>query len=196
MLIAHCKSIIVVLLQYSIIFLDTEGTPTQELSALEMDYETREIVDVFHGHAYTSEADSFARSHIHGLNPVFLKKVGYESPSHLIEAFHHWLRNKRFVLLYGNNPGREVRELQLFITDIGLDPWSMRAYKAYHEVAYYFKKHNIPICSQRCSKEAHSAYLNAYVRPFNLGDAAKERHGHHCALYDCYELYLFFIQTP
>ena len=183
-------------MQYSIIFLDSEGTPTQELSALEMDYGTREIVDVFHGHAFTPEADSFARSHIHGLHPTFLKKMGYQCPNELVDAFHNWLRNKRFVVLYGNNPGREVQELQLFISDIKLDNWSTRAYKAYHEVAYYFKRHNIPICSQSCSKEAHTMYHSAYARPFNLGDAAKERHGHHCALYDCYEMYLFFIQTP
>ena len=183
-------------MQYSIIFIDTEGSPTQELSALEMDYETREIVDVFHGYAFTTEDDYFARKHIHGLSPDFLKKAGYESPSQLIETFHSWLRGKRFIFLFGNNPGKEVKDLQLFISDIGLDQWKTRAYKAYHEVAYSFKKQNIPICSKRCCVEAHSMYHSAIVRPFNLGDAAKERHGHHCSLYDCFEMYLFYIQSP
>ena len=161
-----------------------------------MDYETREIVDVFHGHAYTTEPDFYARNHIHGLSPTFLKETGYESPSKLIEVFSNWLRGKDYIFLYGNNPGREVKELQLYISDIGLDQWSMRSYKAYHEVAYYFKKHNIPICSTRCSEKAHSMYHSANVRPFNLSDTAKERHGHHCSLYDCYELYLFYITSP
>ena len=183
-------------MQYSIIFIDSEGSPTQELSALEMDYETREIVDAFHGYAFTTEADFFARHHIHGLSPIFLKKAGYESPSKLIEVFHSWLRTKRYVFLYGNDPGREVNELQLYISDIGLDKWTIRSHKAYHEVAYYFKKHNIPICSTSCCAEAHSMYHSAIVRPFNLSDAARERHGHHCSLYDCYEMYLFYIAIP
>lgn len=191
-----CKIGIVVLLQYSIIFIDSEGSPTQELSALEMDHKTREIVDVFHGHAFTVEPDFFARRHIHGLNPEFLREEGYKSPTELIEAFHSWIRGKRYIFLYGNNPSKEVMELQLFVSDLSLDPWKMRSHKAYHEVAYSFKRHNIPICSKSCSKEAHSEYRSAYVRPFNLSDAAKERHGHHCSLYDCFELYLFYISIP
>lgn len=191
-----CKTDIVVLLQYSIIFIDSEGSPTQELSAIEMDYETREIVDVFHGYAFTTKDDLYARKHVHGLNVDFLKRVGYENSSQLIETFHCWLRNKPFIILYGNNPHSEIKELQLFISDLVLDQWSIRAYKAYHEVAYCYKKHNIPICSRRCCEEAHSMYHSAIVRPFNVSDAAKERHGHHCSLYDCFELYLFYIQSP
>ena len=158
-----------------------------------MDYDTREIVDVFHGYANTSISDFYSRNHIHGLNPKFLKKEGHETPCHLIDSFHQWLKSKTYVHLFANCPGKEIRELQLFISDIRLDPWKMRCYKPYHEIAYYFKKFNIPICSTSRCDEAHSVYRSANCRPFNLSDAARKRHGHHCSLYDCYELYLFYV---
>ena len=160
-----------------------------------MNAETREIVDVFHAHAYTTELDFFARRHIHGLDRSFLKKSGYENADKLIDAFHEWLSGKHYIMMFANDPGREIRDLRLYITDIGLDNWQVRSQRGYHEIAYYYKKHNIPICQKRCSKEAHSSYHSTYVRKFNASDAARKRHGYHCALYDCYELYLFYISN-
>ena len=40
---------------FTIIFVDAEGTPIQELSALEMRLHDRQIVDVFHTHADMKE---------------------------------------------------------------------------------------------------------------------------------------------
>ena len=45
-----------------------EGSPIQELAALEVNRNTNAIMDVFLGHAYTDEPDNFSRRHIHGLN--------------------------------------------------------------------------------------------------------------------------------
>lgn len=180
-------------MQFSIIFIDSEGEPIQELSALEMNFKTKEIVDVFHGHAFTCEADSFSRKHIHGLDPAILKQNGYENLSQLIKAFHSWRRHKHSIIVYGNDPGKECKQLKMYISDIGLDIWMMRDFKPYHEVALTFKKHSIPICGRQCCKEVHSKYQGVNVRPYNMGDAAKERHGYHCSLYDCFELYLFHV---
>ena len=82
-------------MQWSIIFIDSEGEPIQELSALEMNFKSKEIVDVFHGHAFTTELDSFSRRHVHGLNPVLLKKTGYENTYKLLKAFHSWRKINR-----------------------------------------------------------------------------------------------------
>ena len=158
-----------------------------------MNFKSKEIVDVFHGHAFTTELDSFSRRHVHGLNPVLLKKTGYENTYKLLKAFHSWRKNKQSVIVYGNNPTKESKELRLYMTDIGLDIWMMRDVKPYHEMALTFKKHSISICGKKCSKAMHSKFENAIVRPYNMGDTAKERHGYHCSLYDCYELYLFHV---
>ena len=182
-------------MQFSIIFIDSEGSPIQELSALEMDFETREIVDVFHGHAHTTESDSFARKHIHGLNTKFLLREGYENSAGLIAAFRDWLREKNHFMCYGNDPTKEKEELKLYVVDIGLDQWIYRIHKPYHQVAFHFKRHNIPILSKRCCAEAHSSYKKAHVRPSNRSDAAKEQYGHHCSLYDCYSMYLCYVTT-
>ena len=182
-------------MQYTIIFIDTEGTPIQELSALEMDYDTRELVDAFHGYAHTTVSDTFARKHIHGLNTDFLLQRGYENTNKLIIAFKEWLTEKKYIMFYGNGPAKEIRDLKFYVADIGLDQWIHRVDKPYHCVAFYFKKHNIPILSKRCCAEAHSSYEKAYTRPFNKTDAAKERWGHHCSFYDCYTMYLCYVTT-
>ena len=160
-----------------------------------MDYDTREIIDVFHGHANCRESDTFARRHIHGLSTDFLLRKGYENTKNLIQAFKDWAETKNCILYYGNNPAKEINELKISVADIGLDQWMFRVDKPYHHVALYFKKHNIPILSKRCCKEAHSSYQRAYIRPFNKTDLAKERSGYHCSLYDCYEMYLCYVTT-
>ena len=47
-----------------------EGSPIQELAALEIDRNTNEIVDVFHAYAYTEDEDKLTRKYIHGLDTV------------------------------------------------------------------------------------------------------------------------------
>ena len=160
-----------------------------------MDYDTREIIDVFHGYAYCRESDTFARRHIHGLNTDFLSRKGYENTERLRQAFKHWTNDKNCILFYGNNPAKEINELKLSVADIGLDQWTFRVDKPYHHVALHFKKHNIPILSKRCCTEAHSSFINTYVRPCNKSDLAKERFGYHCSLYDCFEMYLCYVTT-
>lgn len=44
------------------VFLDMEGLPVEELEAIDVNSVTKEIMDVFHGFAYTEEADNFATS--------------------------------------------------------------------------------------------------------------------------------------
>ena len=183
-------------LQYTIIFVDSEGIPTQELSAIEMDYNTREIVDVYHAYAYTDELDWYARNHVHGLSLDYLKKYGHPCTEALHVDFKNWLRPKNVIMIYANDPNKESRDLNLNICDIGLDKWLTRSTKPYHSVALCFKRLNIPILGTCCSAVAHSMYRGlANKRLNNCTDSAKEHHGYHCSLYDCYELYLCYITT-
>lgn len=176
--------------------MDSEGWPIQELSALAMDRNTHEVVDVFHGHAYTEEEDSFARRHIHGLNRDFLINKGFHHHSQLINSFKEWLRNKNYLIIYGNAPSSEMAALEIEVSDIYMDKWAERVKQPYHQVALRFKNLFIPICGKSCCKQAHSSFQYIIVRrPNNESDIARRQHGFHCSLYDVYELYLFYIFT-
>ena len=188
----------VVPLQFTIIFVDTEGTPIQELSALEMRLHDRQIVDVFHGHADMKEEqdkDKWARKHVHGLSVSFLKENGYSSELELIIEFKCWLRGKNYLNVFSNAPKKEEDALSLNICDIALPPWIERHNQPYHIIAKCFKDMNLALLNKSCSREAHSAYegvdRNQHGNP--LIQTAKERHGYHCSLYDCWEMYLCFI---
>ena len=49
-------------LQLAIIFIDMEGSPVQELSAIHMNAHTKQIVDVYHTHAFSHRSDLWART--------------------------------------------------------------------------------------------------------------------------------------
>ena len=160
-----------------------------------MDYQTREIVDVFHAHAFSDVDDWYARKHVHGLSPSYLSKAGYCNVQQLFSAFYDWLYDKSFITLYGNYPAQEIADLKISIRDIKLDSWRVRRNKTSHKIALLYKKLFIPIKSIQCCEEAHSHFKSVPTRPFNLSDAAKEEHGFHCSLYDTYEMYLFYLQN-
>jgi hypothetical protein len=158
-----------------------------------MDINTKEIIDVFHAYAYTEVDDNYARKYVHGLNPKILKSVGYRDLNQLIDDFQSWIRRKHCIALYGNAPAKEATALQYCISPFNLPEWRIRQDMPYHIVAGQFKKHNVPILSKRCNTDVHSAFKYTIVRPYSSTDTAKERHGCHCSLYDCYELYLYYI---
>ena len=182
-------------MQFSIIFVDTEGTPIQELSALEVCLYDRQVVDVFHAHAYSTDGDDWSRKHIHGLNLSYLKKHGYPSESELISAFKCWLHGKNYLTVFSNAPHKEQEALSLNICDIGLPPWIERHDQPYHVIVKSFKDMNLSLLDKTCPREAHSAYIGVDKnhQPNSLTQKAKELHGYHCSLYDCWEMYLCFI---
>ena len=167
----------------------------QELSAIEMNYKTREIVDVFHAHAYTEIGDTFSRNHIHGLSKTFLFEKGFSSFEELVNAFKIWLRSKNHLSIFANGAHNECKSLSLNIADIGLPQWSIRKDEAYHQVASKFKKLSIPINHVQCPKDAHAWFHGPFRKNDTVGELAKARHGYHCSLYDAYELYLCYVMT-
>ena len=182
-------------MQFTVIFVDTEGTPIQELSAIEIRLQDRQVIDVFHGHAYTSQNDDWARKRIHGLSLSFLKERGYSSEAELVSVFKSWLAPKNYLNVFSNDPRKEQKTLSLNICDIGLPGWVERHSQPYHIVAQCFKDINLSILGKSCPSEAHSAFegFDKSQIGSSLAMLAKERHGHHCSLYDCWEMYLCFI---
>lgn len=166
-----------------------EGTPTQELAAIEVNRSTNEIVDVFHGLAFTEVDDSFAQKHIHGLNKAYLKKHGFPSESSLVAVFKIWMHYKPNAPIYCNGPEKERQTLGLPIGDFKLLPWAERRHCASHQIAIRYKELSIPVLGRNCSSAAHSDFQNAPSSPNAFSSIAKARHGHHCALYDVVELY-------
>ena len=166
-----------------------EGTPIQELAAIEINRSTHAFVDVFHGFAYTEESDSFARRHVHGLNVDYLKEHGFPDEKSLLDVFKLWIAQKPYVAIYANDSRKESEALNMRIFDFKLAPWNDRKTYASHQLAIRYKELCIPILTHHCTPRAHSCF----VRPppsSNLSSlAVKSRHGHHCALYDVLELY-------
>lgn len=169
----------------------------QELSAIQMNCETRQIVDVYHGHANVVEieTDSWSRHHIHGLNPLFLYTHGFPSEDSLLQNFRSWLRGKDVLAMYGNNPSQEKFVLNLNILDMCLPQWIDRVDQAYHKVAFAFKKEFVPILDKRCCKEAHNNFTGYPLSRGTSTEFAKRSHGVHCSLYDTFELYLCYVSN-
>lgn len=171
-----------------------EGENIQELSAIQMNALTRQIVDVYHAHARCAcSCDSWARLHIHGLHPQFLQHHGFPDQIDLINDFKNWMRGKDVLAMYANDPAKESAALNLPIKNMNIPRWAERVYQPYHQVALSYKKEFIPILNKRCCAEAHSHFLNYPMKKLTDTEIAKRDYGFHCSLYDAYELYLCYI---
>ena len=106
-----------------------DGSPVQELSAIRMNAHTKQIVDVYHAHAFSHQNDLWARLHIHGLEFNFLKTHGFRDKETVIQDFRRCLVHKDIVSLYANDPSKESNVLNMVMIDIGLPPWTDRVYQ-------------------------------------------------------------------
>jgi len=170
-----------------------EGDSIQELSAIEMNALTREIVDVYHAYAKCENADFYCRSHIHGLNTLYLKEFGFPNEKALIDNFKRWLRTKDVLVMYANDPTKEKTVLNLPIKDMELPKWTERVSMFTHQTALAFKKNSIPVLNKSCPKHAHNSFVGFPVMRDTPTQLAKRSHGYHCSLYDSFELYLVYV---
>lgn len=181
-----------------LIFLDSEGDPIQEFSALYVHPLTLEIVDVFHEYVkypYTRDIDQWARCHVHGLTLRFLSDHGVDDEKEVKRKFHNWLFSHPYESIYGHAPRKEEVFLHVPITDICLKPWKSRRNVLSHRLALSLKKSVVPICGVQCSS-AHSSYISWQPKnchSLTATDCAKFEFGHHCSLYDSAELYFEFL---
>ena len=77
-----------------------EGTPIQEVAALEVNCNTNAIIDVFLAYPHTEKLDDFARDHSHGLNKAHLKVHGFPSKDSLLMTLKMWLMGKPYVGIF------------------------------------------------------------------------------------------------
>ena len=180
----------------SVIFVDIEGKSVQELCAIEMDSKTYKIIDVYHGFAMCYDNnDWFSRRYVHGLNVDFLREHGFSNSQNLIADFKSWLSDKSYLIMFANDSIYECEVLKpLHFEDLRLPPWIERVKMSYHQIAVRYKELNIPILNSSCFHDAHTSFRKSYSHALrNETMIVKAQHGHHCALYDCYELYLKYI---
>lgn len=173
--------------------MDTEGAPIQELAALAVNTETREIVDAFLGYAMTEESDLYSRNHIHGLDLTFLKREGFHSEDDLIMAFKDWLAPKLYIKIISNGSHKESKALNLAVENFPLLPWNERGKEISHQLALRFKKLSMSIMGRKCSPAAHSSYVCTLHCKNPTAFETKSEHKYHCAFYDSYELYLHYM---
>jgi len=180
-----------------IVFVDCEGEPLQEFTALYVDVQKRLILDVFHHHVcypFTHDKDSFSRRHIHGLNRDFLSRHGLSDESALLLLFREWLSKRPYSCIYAHGPEREKRFLSLPIQDVCLKPWKERIHCYSHQVALSLKLNFVPICGVTCHAHDEVTWkVNCKNVPSET-DFAKKQFFHHCSLYDCVECFLYFLQ--
>lgn len=160
-----------------------------------MDNESYQIVSVYHQHVDCApHLDCWSRRNIHGLNVNYLQTFGLRSQCDLIIDFRMWLNSFHVKQVYANDPQKERVLLQMkSINDILLPPWQVRVTKPYHQVATRFKQLNVTILNKKCDSYIHNAYNCDPLRDMTETQRLRRLHGHHCSLYDCYELYLFYI---
>ena len=150
-----------------------------------------DIRDIFHAFAYATD-DFYARRNIHGLNVEYLKEHGFKCEADLLSAFKVWLSYKDVSLSFANDPKKESKFLELSVIDIGLPPWLEREKCAEHKIAFNFKRHETSVGQKFCTHKIHSDY-HPHCLPSNATDSliSRRKWGHHCSLYDAYEIYLF-----
>lgn len=183
--------------QLTTIFIDVEGAYAEELAAIAVNSDTLEITDVFHEFAKSQAADEWCRKHVHGLNKQWLLRyANYENQTELVNALREWLRGKNVLTIFANNVAKEQRLLRdLFnVYDLYFPMWPEREKRASHRMAFLFKRAFIPVLNKRCCADAHSSFAFVPIYRRTPSEFAKRRWGVHCALYDCYEEYLFFVE--
>ena len=126
----------------------------------------------------------------------YLLKVGFKDEKTLIEDFKRWLDQFLVVIMYANDPNRELVKLNLRIVDIGLPKWTERIKHSYHQIPLNYKMSDKRFCHIRCNERIHSEYVYKYFSDCVTDtERAKAAHGFHCSLSDVHELLLYYLET-
>ena len=178
------------------IFIDSEGEPCQEFTALYADMESKSVIDIFHCHvAYPTDSydcDWWARRYIHGLKTTYLRKNGVKNVEELVENFTVWLSTRPHDGIYAHAPRKEIDLLRMPVSHVALLPWKERRNDPSHELAVDMKLTKKDVCGVHCN--AHN--VNTRWRPKNahsltMSDIAKINFSFHCSLYDAAEIFFF-----
>ena len=183
-----------------LIFIDCEGEPIQEFTALYVDSDSHNIVDVFHRHVshpstYGYDSDRWARRHVHGLNRAYLAIHGLHDETMLLCEFNAWLHFHPYEKILANAPWKESTFLHRPVQDVCLPQWTDRAVLLSHRLSLSLKHSAVPINGITCS-DAHSSFVGWCPRRPNVlspKDVVKRNFGFHCSLYDCMEIYFYYL---
>lgn len=175
--------------QQLLLFVDTEGNPTQELAAICFDVINLCVKDVYLQYAKPlpgpEDMDWFARRHVHGLNRAYLEQHGFDTEEGLVADFHTWRQKHCINEIYAHAPEKEKRLLNIPITDVHLPSWSERSKLACHRKAMRMKLMSEPIVDTFCIPSLVHAEYRGWPKHHSEGDFARQEFGVHCALFDC-----------
>ena len=185
------------------VFVDCEGIPLQELGAICVDWDTLQIYSVFLNYCMCplpeTQSCAFSRRHIHGLNIDFLQQC-HPTSDELITDFYRWidhLPSDFEYLFFANDPSMEKKLFPLLrFYDVCLPPWLDRVHLRSHKLAYDAKQYDAPLLDKQCvASTVHSAYNPFPHRRHTAtpSQLAMLESGHHCALYDTFECYLYQV---
>ena len=103
------------------IYVDSEGEPIQEFSALYVNNDTCDIVDVFHYHVkypFNCDFDWKARRCVHGLDLKFLSQHGISDIEELKLSFSKWLETHPYHAIFAHEPRKEREFLNFPIQNV------------------------------------------------------------------------------
>ena len=157
----------------------------------------KSIVAVYHKYAACPPfADAWSRLHIHGLSYSYLLKHGLKDEETLLLDFKCWLQQFQVMIMYANNPNREMSKLELPIVDIGLPVWTERFKHSYHQIPQMYKLSSKPFSHIVCNDHVHSEYVYQNMEDcVTHTERVKAAHGFHCSLADVHELYLYYLEN-
>lgn len=180
------------------VYVDSEGDPIQEFSALYVNNDTCDIADVFHCHVkypFDHDYDWKSRRCVHGLDLKFLSQHGVSDIEELKLLFSKWLETHPYHAMFAHAPTKEREFLNLPIQDVCLKPWVERSMQLSHRLAIFFKRNCFPVLNTTCF--AHASFVRWEPKrrlAWTPTDCAKLNFFHHCSLYDCVECYLAHLQ--
>ena len=177
-----------------LLFIDSEGTPVQELAAILVDTITMSIKDTFLQWAFPEvDTDWYARKHVHGLSRSFLRHHGLENEKKLLESFHAWRNQYTINEIFAHAPVKEEILLNLKITDACLLPWAERDTTPAHRIALRMKNDACALNGIVCEMwRVHNEY-KGWPRLCGKGDYARSSFGPHCAWFDSIEVMLTIL---
>ena len=171
------------------IAIDIEGAPVVEIGAIA--FTKGEIVGAFHLFPKQSSSDLsidwYARMYIHGV-PEDLNIVSIP----WLAAFKRWREKFSSFILIANAPVQEEKFFGEAVMDVRLKNWVDRAAEISHLISRFFKSRELNICGVCCCLLNHGLYKGHKVKHNKPSEAdlVKIAHGHHCALYDAFEVCL------
>ena len=173
--------------------MDSDGISIQEFCTIMVDIDNLDVLTIYHKFAYAS-GDIWSRRNIHGLNTDYLYNFGFSNAKLLVNDFRKHISDYKVVNVFENSPNSVSYDIFQYIEDLRLPEWTTRVNQRYHILANRLKESNCQIYNVNCNSHIHSSYkpYKTFRSCRKESERVKLQHGFHCALFDAYELYLYY----